>query len=174
MPGAKKSEHAMVKVIGVDPGLASTGVAVVEGRDIDVSRYSFGLISTKAGQLLPERLNHIFRLLKNTLEEETPDLLVVEDVFSYPGYPKSGIRLGNVTGVIFLASFQTSTPVMEVSVRETKSVLTGSGSADKKQLEACVRSRLNHPEPIRPDHVSDALALALVGLYRIGGRWEKA
>lgn len=156
-----------VKAIGIDPGLASTGVAIVQGSGLNVSRYSFGMISTLPEQPLPERLNRIFDLLINTIKDESPDLLVVEDVFSLPKYPKSGITLGKVTGVILLACCRTATPVIQVSVREIKSVLTGSGSAGKKQLEACVRNRLNHPEPLYPDHVSDALALALVGLYRI-------
>lgn len=163
----------MVKVIGIDPGLASTGVGIVEGSGLLVSRYSFGMIRTPAGHPLPERLNRIFDLLVNSIKDELPDILVVEDVFSLSRYPKSGITLGKVIGVILLACCRTATPVIEVSVRETKSVLTGSGSAGKKQLEACVRNRLNHPEPLRPDHVSDALALALVGLYRIEDDYDR-
>ncbi|MCP4689680.1 MAG: crossover junction endodeoxyribonuclease RuvC, partial [Desulfobacterales bacterium] len=56
--------------------------------------------------------------------------------------------------------------VVEVPVREAKQVLTGNGNADKNQLERAVRDRLNAPAPIRPNHASDALGLALIGLYR--------
>lgn len=156
----------MIKVIGIDPGLASTGVAIVEGAGLKVDRYSYAMIHTSPNERLPDRLNRIFQLLCKTLENECPDVMVVEDVFSLQKYPKSGITLGKVTGVILLAGCRMQMPILEVPVREAKQILTGSGSAGKKQLEACVRHRLQHPGPITPDHVSDALALALVGLYR--------
>ena len=74
--------------------------------------------------------------------------------------------MGQVTGVIYLAGFQVDVPVIEVSVREAKKILTGNGKADKVQLEKAVRNRLNLKKPIRPTHASDAMGLALIGLYR--------
>jgi crossover junction endodeoxyribonuclease RuvC len=56
--------------------------------------------------------------------------------------------------------------VIEVPVREAKQVLTGSGTASKQQLEEAVRHRLAHKTSIRPFHASDALGLAIIGLYR--------
>jgi crossover junction endodeoxyribonuclease RuvC len=100
------------------------------------------------------------------LEDERPDLMVIEDIFSLPAYPRSAITLGKVTGVILLAACRTGLAVEEVSVREAKQVLTNNGNASKIQLEKAVRRALNHPEPIKPYHISDALALALIGLYR--------
>jgi len=61
-------------------------------------------------------------------------------------------------------------PVSEVSVREVKMILTGSGNADKHQLETAIRHLLGMDKPIRPFHASDALGLALIGLYRHGDR----
>jgi crossover junction endodeoxyribonuclease RuvC len=92
--------------------------------------------------------------------------MVVEDVFSLQKYPKSGINLGKVSGVVLLAGCQLGIPVMEVAVREAKQILSGNGKASKSQLERTVRQLLKHHEPIRPYHASDALALALIGLYR--------
>ena len=57
-------------------------------------------------------------------------------------------------------------PSVQVAVREAKQVLTGSGTASKQQLEETVRHRLKHKTSIRPFHASDALALAIIGLYR--------
>lgn len=159
-----------MKVIGIDPGLASTGIAVVEGSALAVSEYAFGTIQTSAGNRLPDRLRCIFEGVSKAIDEIRPDIMVVEDVFSLSRYPKSGITLGKVTGVILLAACQSKLPIMEIAVREAKQILTGSGSADKVQLETCVRIRLNHPGPIKPSHASDALALALVGLYRSGAK----
>jgi crossover junction endodeoxyribonuclease RuvC len=92
--------------------------------------------------------------------------MVVEDVYSLQKFPKSGIMLGQVIGIVLLAGFQTSVPSVEIPVREAKQILTGNGNATKAQLEKAVRHRLKHKEPIRPSHASDAIGLALIGLYR--------
>jgi len=92
--------------------------------------------------------------------------MVVEDIFSLQKYPKSGITLGKVTGVILLAGNQLDLPVIEIQVREAKQILTGNGNASKIQLESAVRHFLNLTTPIRPYHASDAIGLALIGLFR--------
>ncbi|MFZ2632407.1 MAG: crossover junction endodeoxyribonuclease RuvC [Desulfosalsimonadaceae bacterium] len=156
----------MIKVVGIDPGLAATGVAVVRGEGLCVSSFSYGAIKTTPCQKLQDRLNVIYSGMLSVLEAEGPDLMVVEDVFSVEKFPQSGITLGKVTGVILLAGCRKNIPIMEVSVREAKQVLTGSGRAGKKQLEESVRRRLNHSAPITPYHCSDAMALAMIGLFR--------
>ncbi len=156
----------MVKIIGIDPGLAATGVGIVRGTAREIAGYSYGSINTTNEISLPSRLDHIFSRLRTLLKTEKPDLIVMEEVFSLQQYPKSGITLGRVSGVIMLAGSQTGARVVEVPVREAKQVLTGNGNADKNQLERAVRDRLNAPAPIRPNHASDALGLALIGLYR--------
>jgi crossover junction endodeoxyribonuclease RuvC len=74
--------------------------------------------------------------------------------------------LGQVTGVIHLAGFHAAVPSVEIPVREAKQILTGNGNADKKKLEKAVRHRLNHNLPNKPIHASDAMGMALIGLYR--------
>lgn len=159
----------MITVVGIDPGLASTGVALVEGTGLSVKNFSYGTIRTSAKDPLPDRLNRIYTMLSALIENQSPDLMVVEDVFSVDKFPQSGITLGKVTGVILLAGCRKKVPVIEITVREAKQVLTGSGSADKKQLEESIRRRLNHPAPIKPYHASDAMALAMIGLFRWDG-----
>lgn len=156
----------MVTVVGIDPGLAETGIGVVTGTGLTTRHYAFGCIETEKWRPLPERLTMIYGKIQELLEETTPDLMVVEDVFSLQEYPRSGILLGKVTGGILIAGCKAGVPVQEVAVREAKKILTGNGNASKKQLERSVRHALGHPDPIRPDHASDALALALIGLYR--------
>ena len=68
--------------------------------------------------------------------------------------------------MILLAACRAGVRVNEVPVREAKQVLTGNGNADKSQLEKSVRHFLNLTVPIRPYHASDALGLALIGLFR--------
>ena len=156
----------MIKIIGIDPGLSATGIGLVQGIGSTIKGYSFGSINTSKNNSLPDRLDHIFSKLLQILKDENPDLMVVEDVFSLEKYPKSGITLGQVSGVVMLAGHRTGVSSMAVPVREAKQVLTGSGNARKQQLEEAVRHRLQHPTPIRPFHASDALGLALIGLYR--------
>ena len=156
----------MVKIIGIDPGLAATGIGIVRGLGSRIDSYSFGSIDTSKNTSLPSRLDKIFSKLLQLLKSEKPDMMVIEDVYSLNRYPKSGIVLGQVTGVIQLAGFHAAVPSTEVSVREAKQILTGNGNADKKQLEKAVRHRLNHKLSIKPVHASDAMGLALIGLYR--------
>lgn len=155
-----------MKVIGIDPGLAATGVGLVSGTWLRIEEYSFGTIQTSPAVSLPDRLGHIFSKLLSVLKDEKPALMVVEDIFSTEKFPNSGITLGKVTGVILLAGSHLNIPVIEIPVREAKQVLTGNGNAGKAQLEASVRHLLKLETPIRPFHASDALALAMIGLFR--------
>jgi crossover junction endodeoxyribonuclease RuvC len=158
------------KIIGIDPGLAGTGIGIVVGSGLKIQSYSFGTLNTKKEYSLPVRLDSIYSRLLTVLENEKPDLMVVEDVFSLERYPKSGILLGKVTGVILLAGCKEGVTVREVPVREAKKILSGNGNADKKQLELSVRKYLNHTGQIKPSHASDALALAIIGLFRFN-KW---
>jgi crossover junction endodeoxyribonuclease RuvC len=156
----------MITVIGIDPGLSATGIGIVRGTGMDIDGYSFGSIQTPKKLPLPNRLNQIYSYLLRVLKDERPDLMIVEDVFSIDKFPNAGITLGKVTGVVLLAGYRMEIPVVEISVRESKQVLTGNGNATKPQLERAVRSLLNLTKPIRPFHASDAMGLALVGLFR--------
>lgn len=159
-----------MKVLGVDPGLAATGIGLVWGRGLTVEGFSYGCITTAAGEETPARLTRIYEGLKQVLQEAHPDRVVVEDIFSLQCQPRSGILLGKVCGVILLAAGQAGlkTGIMEIPVREAKRVLTGNGNASKSQLERAVRRHLGNAPPISPAHASDALALALIGLFRCG------
>ncbi len=153
-------------MIGIDPGLADTGIGIVSGREMKPCAFCYGSIHTSSTLETAERLNRIYSEVSQVLFDEKPDLLVLEEAFSLERYPKSGITLGKVCGVVLLAGIRSGVPTVEIPVREAKQVLTGNGNASKAQLERAVRSALNAPEPIRPDHASDAVGLALLGLYR--------
>jgi crossover junction endodeoxyribonuclease RuvC len=156
----------MIKVIGIDPGLASTGVGMVRGNVNRIKSYAFQTITTTKNTPLPDRLQHIYFEIKAILDQQKPDLLVVEDIFMLSCYPKSGITLAKVTGVILLAASHFDIEVIEIPVREAKKVLTGNGKASKQQLEKAVRHLLGRIEPIQPNHASDALALGVIGIFR--------
>lgn len=157
----------MVKVLGVDPGLAATGAGLISGNGNRVTGYRCKTIVTKKQTPLPKRLEQIYTGICSILEEQSPDLLVVEDVFTLPRQPKSGLQLGKVSGVVILAGQLLGIPVWEIPNREVKKVLTGNGNADKTQLERCVREMVGEKDAIRPSHASDALALAITAMFRL-------
>lgn len=154
------------KIIGIDPGMAATGIGVITGNKNKVEAYAYGVIETDKTLPTANRLEKIHSGLMKLFDEEKPDLVIVEDVFSVPQFPQSGITLGKVCGVVLLASRQAGIAVREIAVREAKQVLSGNGNADKVQLEKAVRQIVGSTVAIRPDHASDALGLALIGLFR--------
>ena len=154
------------KLIGIDPGLASTGIGVVSGQALKVINFAYGVIRTDQKTDIAFRLDKIYSRLQHLFKSENPDLIVVEDVFSLDKYPRSAITLGKVCGVILLAAHHYQTRVIEIPVREAKQVLTGNGNASKAQLEKAVRNALGCTHVIKPNHASDALGLALIGLFR--------
>ena len=154
------------KLIGIDPGLASTGVGVVIGNGLRVQDFAYGVVKTEARQAPGQRLEKIYTSLCRLFEDEQPDAIIIEDVFSLEKYPKSGIQLGKVCGAVMLAAQKIGLEVREVAVREAKQILTGNGNASKVQLEKAVRKAIGCAKPIRPYHASDALGLALIGLFR--------
>ena len=156
----------MVKVIGVDPGLADTGIGVVQGSGLKIHRCAYGAVSTSKSEPIACRLEQIYTKICTVLADEKPDLMVIEDVFSLEKYPQSGIVLGKVCGILLLAGIQAGVSLAEIPVRQAKQILTGNGSASKQQLERAVRNTLDIATPIRPFHASDALGLALIGLFR--------
>jgi crossover junction endodeoxyribonuclease RuvC len=153
-------------VVGIDPGLAATGIAVVTGSGRRIDSFAYGVIKTAPSLSTGARLEKIHSDTASFFQKENPDLVVLEDVFSLEKYPKSGITLGKVCGVILLAVQQADVTVKEISVREAKQILTGNGNAGKEQLEKAVRQTLGCRQAIRPYHASDALGLALIGLFR--------
>ena len=157
-----------MKIVGIDPGLAGTGIGVILGQGANILEYSFGSISTSPEASHPARLDVIYTKTNAFLAQQRPDLVVIEDIYSLEKYPGSGIMLGKVSGVLLLAAFKAGAEIREVAVREVKKVITGNGRADKYQVERSVRNLLDHQDPIRPFHASDALGLALTGLYRYG------
>ncbi len=154
--------------MGIDPGLAGTGVGVVSGTGTLISGYSFGSIETQKEDALGLRLDAIYTKIVAFLSRQKPDLVILEEIFSLEKFPRSGILLGKVSGVLLLAAYQSGSRVEEISVREAKKIVSGTGNADKYQVERSVKTILDHPGSIRPFHASDALALALAGLFRAG------
>jgi crossover junction endodeoxyribonuclease RuvC len=159
-------EEFPVKAIGIDPGLAMTGFGIVETLSQGGKACDWGAIRTEAGSPIPIRLKTIYDELKRLCEKWKPNMLVLEEVFVLKQFPKAAIQLGEVRGVIYLAAQEMNIPVVDIKPTEVKSALTGSGRAEKEQIQKTVRRILKIEAPLDSSHAGDALALALTGLSR--------
>jgi len=159
-------EYFLVKAIGIDPGLAMTGFGIVEALSRGGRACDWGAIRTESDTPISLRLKVIYDGIKGLIEQWEPGLLAMEEVFVLKQFPKAAIQLGEVRRVIFLAAQEKGIPLVEVRPTEVKSALTGSGRADKKQMERAIRQYLKIEGSLGSSHAGDALALALTGLSR--------
>jgi len=158
--------YLIVKAIGIDPGLAMTGFGIVEALPRGGRACDWGAIRTESNSPISLRLRIIYDGIKELLEKWRPGLLAMEEVFVLKQFPKAAIQLGEVRGVIYLAAQELDIPIVEVRPTEVKSALTGSGRADKKQVERAIQQLLKIEGSLGSSHAGDALALALTGLSR--------
>jgi crossover junction endodeoxyribonuclease RuvC len=158
-------------ILGIDPGLASTGFGAITCGSASPSLYKCGHIKTSPREHIAHRLSRIYTDLNQVIGTFKPDMVGVENIFSMVRYPKAGILLGGVMGVIYLAVFQHHVPVIEVTPREVKSALAGYGAASKTQIRQATSKALGI-EDVKSFHAADALAVALTVLYR-GFRGKK-
>ncbi len=156
-----------MKVIGIDPGLAATGYAIIEVEGRNARACTWGCIRTAPRTLIPRRLGIIHEEVSHLLQEWSPGLMVIEDVFVSEKTAWVSTRTGEVKGAIYVAAHHLQVETMDVKPTEVKKALTGNGRAKKAQVEKAVRNTLNLPDKITPDHASDALALALTGIFRL-------
>ena len=154
--------------LGIDPGLAATGYAVVGTLDKRGDLCCWGSLKTSSRSSHSERLHIIYREVGGLIDRWRPDILVMEDVYVLDRFPKAALQLGEVRGVIYLSAWDYRLDIMKIRPTEVKSCLAGNGRATKAQVSMAVRRALSVEKEIRPDHASDAAALAIIGLSRKG------
>lgn len=154
--------------LGIDPGLAATGYAVVEALPLGNRAHDWGCIETGPRLSNTVRLGLIYRHVHRLITQWCPGLVVVEEAFVDPKYPRAALKLGEVRGAISVATHNMEVEVLEIKPSEVKQALTGRGLAGKEQVRGVV-SRILHlsAQPIS-HHATDAMALALTGLSRKG------
>jgi crossover junction endodeoxyribonuclease RuvC len=156
-----------VRVLGVDPGLHLTGYGVVEAVGPALRLSEAGVIRTNPRAPLADRLGELYHGLREVLAEWRPAVIALEDVFAHPAFPRAGILMGHVCGVISIAASERRIPVETIPPAAVKRALVHSGRAGKPQMQRMVRVLLMlERDPM--SHVGDALALALVAMSRRG------
>lgn len=158
-----------MRILGIDPGLIATGYGVVEvAEQYRLDCRGAGVIRPNSTDLTA-RLLHIHTQVTALLHEFIPDALAIEDLFTTYEHPKTAILMGHARGVVCLAAAQRAVPVINYASTELKRAVTGHGRASKAQVQAMVQRLLRLPDAPTPDHVSDALALAICHAYRERG-----
>ncbi|MBI5211727.1 MAG: crossover junction endodeoxyribonuclease RuvC [Elusimicrobia bacterium] len=158
-------------IIGIDPGLTRTGWAVVSAdRGAEPRLIAAGLLSTDPAAGITDRLRRLHAGLAGILAERRPDAAAAEQMFFLKASPSVRDTL-QARGVILLALAQGCPVVAEYDPRTVKAALTGSGASGKLQMQKMVQRLLGLAEPLRPDDVADAAAVALCHgrMGRVGG-----
>ncbi len=156
----------MIRILGIDPGIGTTGYGIIETDGSKHRAVLFGIIQTQARKPFPQRLLQIHAELTRILAHETADVMAIEDVF-YATNVQSALKLGHARGIPLLAAAQQGLPVYEYSPLEIKSAVVGYGRAEKRQVQAMVRLLLGLVEIPSPDDAADALAVAICHAHRL-------
>jgi crossover junction endodeoxyribonuclease RuvC len=152
-------------ILGIDPGLASTGFGAIRCDKDSPSILKCGYIKTSPKEHISNRLFQIHSDINHLIHILQPDLIAIENVFSLVRYPKAGILLGGVLGVVYLLVFQNKISMIEITPKEVKNSLVGYGGANKHQVKETIK-RLLKITDVKSFHASDALAIALTAFYR--------
>ena len=147
-------------VLGIDPGVAIVGYGVVHAVKNRFSPLGYGVIRTRAGLPLEQRLLEIHRDLTTLIETFHPDSAAVEELF-FNTNQKTVISVGQARGVIMLGFAQKGLPIYEYTPLQVKQAVVGYGRAEKHQVMDMTRRMLGLENIPKPDDAADALAIAL-------------
>jgi len=149
-----------MRIIGIDPGTATTGFGVIESSRGRLVFVDAGVITTPAGQPMPERLVTLHTELAQVLADARPDQSAVEQLF-FATNVTTAISVGQARGVILLALAEAGLIPAEYTPMQIKQAVTGYGGAKKPQMQAMVQTLLALPQIPRPDDAADALGIAI-------------
>jgi crossover junction endodeoxyribonuclease RuvC len=155
-----------MRVIGIDPGYGRIGWGVVEIERHALSPCSWGCIETPKESPIPARMLQVWHELNRLLEAWSPDGMAVESLY-FSKNVTTAMQVAEVRGIIRLAAAERDLPVAEYTPNQIKQAVTGSGRADKHQVQEMVRRVLALEEIPRPDDAADALACAVCHLHRV-------
>lgn len=153
-------------VCGIDPGLGTTGYAVLGGAD-GVSVLDAGVCRFESRAPLAERLVAIESDITAILTEHKPRVVAVEQLYSHYNHPRTAILMGHARGVMLLAAAKLGIEVRSYSATQIKRFLTGNGRANKGQMQRAIQVTLALAELPEPPDVADALAIALCCMNEI-------
>ncbi len=149
-----------MRILGIDPGTGIVGFGVIDAVGQKKTMVDAGVIRTPAHQPLEERLLTIYNEITEIIALNKPEVMSIEQLF-FGRNVTTAISVSHARGVIVLAAQQAGLKIVEYTPPQIKQALTGTGSADKKQVQAMVMLQLKLTEVPQPDDCADALAAAL-------------
>jgi crossover junction endodeoxyribonuclease RuvC len=167
-----------MRILGIDPGLGCTGYGIIERRKKlpkgtsnplkqEVILLEAGIIRTPTKEKLPKRLKKIYNAVFELIREYKPDVLVLEELYSFYKNPSTAIKMAHARGVITLAAAVMNVEVAGYAALKVKKAITGAGRARKNQMQRVIREMLNLKDEPAPHDIADALALALTHMHII-------
>ena len=157
-----------MRVLGVDPGLTRCGLGVVDGSTgTPLTMVAVDVLRTSPDLEVAERLRLVDAGIEEWLDLHRPDVVAVERVFSQHNV-RTVMGTAQASGVAMVAAARRGLPVVLHTPSEVKAAVTGSGRADKPQVQAMVARVLRLAELPSPADAADALALAICQVWRGG------
>jgi crossover junction endodeoxyribonuclease RuvC len=150
-------------VLGIDPGLASTGFGVVERRGARLVALDGGVVSTDAAMRPERRLGELHDALTRLLAAYAPDAMALEALY-FGQNARSAFAVGQARGVAMLCAGQHRVPCHSYTPQQVKGAVCGSGRAPKEQVVRMVAALLGLAAEPSSDHAADALAVAVCHL----------
>lgn len=160
-----------MRVLGFDPGTATTGYGVVDAGASRLTAVAYGVIRVPpAAGGAAARLRLLHRRAAEVIAAHRPDCVAVEELF-FSRNVRTALAVGQARGVLLLAAAEAGLPVVEYTPNEVKLAVTAYGGAGKRQVQLMVRALLGLAETPRPDDAADALAVAVCAQHR--RNWEQ-
>ena len=157
-----------MRIVGIDPGLTTTGYGIVEAEGREVKLVEGGVIRADAPDTpLETRLSSLYDGVLEMLQQFRPEALALEELYSHYAHPETAILMGHARGAIMLAAAQCGVDVASYSATMIKRSLTGNGHATKRQVQRMIEVMLGLNAAPEPPDVADALAIALCAGRRI-------
>ncbi|MFC4160609.1 crossover junction endodeoxyribonuclease RuvC [Chitinimonas lacunae] len=155
-----------VRILGIDPGLRTTGFGVIDCAGQSYRYVASGCIRSGEGGL-PERLGRLLEGIGEICRHYQPKLAAIEEVFVNVN-PQSTLLLGQARGAAISALVLAGLPVAEYTALQIKKAMVGNGHADKDQVSHMVQ-RLLQLDGAPQSDAADALACALCHANHLGG-----
>lgn len=149
-----------LRILGIDPGLATVGFSIVDVEKSKMKLVTCGVISTPAHTSLSSRLDRIFEDMNELISSFSPDVMSIEELFFNTNIT-TGIAVAHARGVILLSAYRAGVQVFEYTPLQVKQAVVGYGRAEKNQVIDMVRRILALPAAPKPDDAADAVALAI-------------
>lgn len=149
-----------MRIMGIDPGIATIGFGVIDSDKGKISLVNYGVITTPAHTSLSSRLDRIFSDMEELCVTFKPDAVAFEELFFNTNIT-TGISVAHGRGVLLLAAYRAGMQIYEYTPLQVKQAVVGYGRAEKNQVIDMVKRMLGMKNAPKPDDAADALAIAI-------------